>query len=181
MPFLNLKFKNKNLKFNSGFTLIELLVVISIIGILAALATFSYTDSQRKARDTKRKSDLIAIQKALELAKQDSAGNYSYPNCYLSGIITASCTVSADNTIKSGSTALAPTYIKAVPKDPKTGLGYTYSTFLSDGTSTCQTAATCVTFSLITCLENTKDPQKDNPINAAGNCTTGASYTITNL
>ncbi|OGE07316.1 hypothetical protein A2615_00525, partial [Candidatus Curtissbacteria bacterium RIFOXYD1_FULL_41_36] len=50
-----------------GFTLIELLVVITIIGILAAIAIVSYGGTQERARDSRRKSDLDAIKKALEL------------------------------------------------------------------------------------------------------------------
>jgi prepilin-type N-terminal cleavage/methylation domain-containing protein len=52
---------------NRAFTLIELLIVISIIGILAALATASYTSAQRQARDTTRKSDMSQYRTSLEL------------------------------------------------------------------------------------------------------------------
>lgn len=49
-----------------GFTLLELLVVISIIGILVAMGTVSYSTAQKKGRDSKRKSDLKSIQNAME-------------------------------------------------------------------------------------------------------------------
>jgi prepilin-type N-terminal cleavage/methylation domain-containing protein len=49
-----------------GFTLFELLVSISIIAILTALATISYSAAQKKARDSKRIQDMDAIQKAEE-------------------------------------------------------------------------------------------------------------------
>ena len=49
-----------------GFSLIELLVVITIISILSAAAVSSFTNSQRRARDARRKSDLKAIQAAAE-------------------------------------------------------------------------------------------------------------------
>lgn len=153
--------------FSSAFTLIELLVVISIIGILASLATFSYTDSQKKSRDSRRKSDLVAIQKALELAKQDTAGNYSYPLLSPAGPLTT--------------TQLPITYIKAIPTDPKTDVGYKY-TPMNSTPAACAAVNTCVTHSLVACLENTKDPQKDgSTAYTASGCTTGASYTITNL
>ncbi len=181
MPFLNLKLKIKNLKFNSGFTLIELLVVIAIIGILAALATTSYTDSQKKSRDSKRKSDLQAIQKAFELMKQDTAGSYSYP------YIATPAALTSTNT----SPAVTSSYIKAVPTDPKTGTGYTYTPLLSTGGAACTGVGACTAYTLVACLENSKDPQKDP--NAPGGSSfsqnaicTGAtpatsSYTITNL
>ena len=63
--------KNKN-----GFTLLELLIVIAIIGILTALATVSYSSAQKKARDAQRKSDLKAIQNAMEQYYADNNGSY---------------------------------------------------------------------------------------------------------
>ena len=60
-----------------GFTLIELLVVIAIIGLLATLSVVSYSSSTKKARDAKRKHNLVQIQKALELYYND---NNTYPN-----------------------------------------------------------------------------------------------------
>lgn len=59
-----------------GFTLIELLVVISIIGILAAIITVSFTSSQRQARDTKRKSDLAQYRNALEAFANKTSSLY---------------------------------------------------------------------------------------------------------
>lgn len=50
-----------------GFTLIELLVVISIISFLASSAMVLINSSRIKARDAKRKADLIQIVKALDL------------------------------------------------------------------------------------------------------------------
>lgn len=44
-----------------GFTLIESLAVISIIGILATLAIYTYTNVLSRGRDSRRKSDLTAI------------------------------------------------------------------------------------------------------------------------
>ncbi|MDD5071699.1 MAG: type II secretion system protein [Patescibacteria group bacterium] len=56
------KFKNEN-----GFTLIELLVVISIIGFLATAVLVAFSSARLKARDARRRADLVQIQKALEL------------------------------------------------------------------------------------------------------------------
>ena len=55
------------MKKRKGFTLFELLVSISIIAILTALATVSYSIAQKKARDARRTQDMDAIRKAQEL------------------------------------------------------------------------------------------------------------------
>jgi type IV pilus assembly protein PilE len=49
-----------------GFTLIELLVVIAIIGILMAAGTVAFTNAQRSSRNSRRQSDMRAIQNAFE-------------------------------------------------------------------------------------------------------------------
>lgn len=51
-----------------GFTLIELLIVIVIIGILSAGAVALFTGAQARARDARRKSDLNAIELAIQQA-----------------------------------------------------------------------------------------------------------------
>ena len=62
-------------KSNSGFTIIELLIVIVVIGILATLVIVTYNGIQQKARDTKRKTDINAIQGQTE-AYNTNAGKY---------------------------------------------------------------------------------------------------------
>ena len=53
-----------------------MLVVVSIIGILAALATVSFTSTQKQARDTQRKSDLKQYQNSLEAYANKNNGLY---------------------------------------------------------------------------------------------------------
>lgn len=60
----------------NAFTLIELLVVISIIGLLVAVATVSFSSSQKQARDIKRKSDLKFYQNGAEVFANKSTGLY---------------------------------------------------------------------------------------------------------
>lgn len=94
-----------------GFTLFELLVSISIIGILVAVASTSYSGAQKKARDSRRMEDLNSIQKALELYySTNPTSPYTYPS------------VSGNQPV-----GLAPTYIQSWPKDPKSGLPYNYA------------------------------------------------------
>jgi len=61
---------------NKGFTLIELLVVIAIIGLLSTTIMTSLNGARIKARDARRKTDLEAVRKALELY-YDKHGTYT--------------------------------------------------------------------------------------------------------
>jgi len=65
-----------NRKNELGFTLIELLVVIVIIGILAAIALPNFIKARNKAREAEVKSNVHAIQIALERYAVDSGGVY---------------------------------------------------------------------------------------------------------
>jgi prepilin-type N-terminal cleavage/methylation domain-containing protein len=49
-----------------GFTIIELLVVIVIIGLLTGLATTSYINAQKNARDNTRKTGVASVATAVE-------------------------------------------------------------------------------------------------------------------
>ncbi len=64
--------KNKS----KGFTIVELLIVIVVIGILATLVIVTFTGIQQKARDSKRKTDVGAVQAALE---SYYSSNNTYP------------------------------------------------------------------------------------------------------
>jgi len=144
----NTKSVNRELKtinsrlWRRGFTLIELLIVITILGILAGLTMVSYSGTQERSRDSRRKTDLDAIKKALELAKQDTPGAYYYPKDI-------------------SDTTLAPTYIKAVPTDPKTNQGYYYNAKPDAPDCTLGASSTCTDYDLKACLENKSDPQKE--------------------
>jgi prepilin-type N-terminal cleavage/methylation domain-containing protein len=61
-----------------AFTLLELLVVIAIIGILISLGVASFSNAQIKARDSRRREDMKAIQNGLEQYYADHDG--TYPN-----------------------------------------------------------------------------------------------------
>lgn len=63
------KFLPAFFKSTKGFTLIELLVVISIIAVLSLIGIALFTGVQPKARNDRRRADLDAIVKALEVNK----------------------------------------------------------------------------------------------------------------
>ena len=166
MPFLTGTINNSQLTINKrrGFTLIELLVAIALVGILSSFVTSAFISAQKKGRDSRRKGDLDAIKKTLELAKTDSTGGAYYPGC---SPAAASCSPTATTP------ALATTYIKTVPGDPSGG-NYTYRPLPASCTS-----STCTTFELVACLENASDPQKESTLDAA--CSgKPASYQVDN-
>jgi len=146
-----------------GFTLIELLIVLSIMGVLATLGFQSFTASQKKARDARRKSDLGQIQKALELYKMDK-DPWFYPDLD---------TIPDDPEIDTWvdfQDELQPEYMKEVPAEslPDSWEWPEYE-YKIDGSDTLK-------YILYACLENESDPDQD----AGDLCTVkGVSYTIT--
>lgn len=146
-----------------GFTLIELLIVIVIIGILTTLLATNFIGARQRARDAKRKSELLQIQSALELYRAD-AGRYpntdEFPQCGSAGGAFQG---------PSGGT----TYMQIVPCDPLTGVSYVYQ---GDGS----------TYSVYACLENVSDKDLENQGVTDGGpqdlCSTPGlvSYTVNN-
>lgn len=133
-------------KSGAGFTLIELLVVISIIGLLASVLFVAVGAARAKARDTKRRADLVQLVKGLELYYND---NNSYPvtsfavnsgwrgmcaayNNACNGGGNGSCTVSG---VSGWIPNLAPTYVGQLPRDPMEGIPTTANCYMykSDG------------------------------------------------
>jgi general secretion pathway protein G len=80
-----------------GFSLIELMIVMSILGILAAIATPSYQRHLIKAREAVLAEDLYQMRQAID---QFFADNLRYPD-NLEELITAK-------------------YLRGLPKDPFT-------------------------------------------------------------
>jgi type IV pilus assembly protein PilA len=112
---LNTKLQNKR---NAGFTLIELLVVIGILAVLLAIVLIAINPGRQfgQANDTKRRSDVGAIINAIGAYAADNAG-------VLPAFITTASQNIASTTAGGPAfcTALVPTYISALPSDPKTG------------------------------------------------------------
>lgn len=60
-------------KKQTGFTIVELLIVVVVIAILAAITVVSYTNIQTQARDSQRKSDLVALAKAYSMYRSETS------------------------------------------------------------------------------------------------------------
>lgn len=62
----------------SGFTLVELMVAVAIIALLAVIGFTFFSAAQKNARDAERRSEVIAIAKAIESAQDPALNNYVY-------------------------------------------------------------------------------------------------------
>ncbi len=60
-----------------GFTLIELLVTIAIISIISVVAVALFGNIQANARDAKRRAEVTALSRALEINKNSTTGYYT--------------------------------------------------------------------------------------------------------
>lgn len=73
--------KYDKIEYKSGFTLIEILIVVIIIGLLAGIATVSFSTSERRSRDARRKADIVLMRDSMNLYAIDNKGVYpTLPN-----------------------------------------------------------------------------------------------------
>jgi len=94
---------------DAGWTLIELLVVLSLIMILSTLALTQYRNSIMYAKEASLRSDLFLMRDAIDQYYADKA---KYPE-------------SLDALVSEG-------YLRAIPKDPITGLTDSWQTVQAD-------------------------------------------------
>ncbi len=83
--------------YEKGFTLVELMIVVSIVGILATIATPSYQSSLIRAKETVLRQDLFTLRELLDHHRADQG---KYPPS-LDGLVSAG-------------------YLRAIPNDPFT-------------------------------------------------------------
>lgn len=145
-----------------GFTLIELLVVIAVIAMVIVVILPNFMGVRQRARDTARKSDLVQMQKAIELYKQDQ-NPQKYPTT--GAFDTGMC-----NTCwSSGADCTGNVYIRKVPCDPG---GNSQNPYIYERNETDD-----LSYTLSSCLENIVDSERDpTPIPACGS--PGTSYTV---
>jgi type II secretion system protein G len=91
-----------------GFTLLELLIVVMIIGIIAAIAVPNLMTAIERSRQKRTMADMRSIATAWE-ARNVEMGRFNAAGSEVAGI---SNLVNVDDLY----TALAPTYIKIMPR-----------------------------------------------------------------
>jgi len=128
-----------------GFTLIEILIAVSIIAILSIIGIVSYQQINKRSRDTKRMSDLEQVRSALEMYKTDN-GVYPGTSNSADNFETLSPNLDVGQ-------ALIPTYMPAVPTDPKSDIRSYYYEPIANANS--QIYGYC----LCACLEQTSTCQ----------------------
>lgn len=136
-----------------GFTLIELLIVMVILGILTTIVGSSFRTSQQKAHDSRRKTDLESLGKALEVYYNDK-GNF--PPAV--GGEMVGCGVGDAEVCDWGgefTDAAGTVYMTKIPSESSTARNYYYVTEGGQNQS----------FALYARLEN--DLDKDIPKNAS--------------
>lgn len=97
-------------KSEAGFTLVEILVVMGIIGLLASVVLVATSGARKKARDVKRKTDLVQMGRFLYSSScyVPNAGAGDYDLADLVPELTAKYPQLAQ-------------FSSMLPKDPKTG------------------------------------------------------------
>ena len=93
----------------SGWTIIEMMVVISLMAVLAGIATISYGTAMRRSREAVLMEDLFRMRDAID---QYFADRVEYP-------------ASLDNLVSEG-------YLRTIPRDPMTESSTTWQTIMAD-------------------------------------------------
>jgi len=136
-----------------GFTIVELLIVIVVIGILATLVITAYSGIQQKARNSKRQTDVNALQTALEGFHTDkgyypSLTDMNNPNFISQLKIDANALVDPSN----------PGQSKALAQYP-TAKVYAYTVTDADGTSCEANDNNCAQYKITATYEGTVNGQ----------------------
>ena len=140
-----------------GFTIVELLIVIVVIGILAALVVTTYSGIQAKARDSKRKTDIAAIQTQIEAyyAEENHYPSYANLNSSTWRAVEANHLKSLkEDTLTDPSGTAATLKSGAAAASDKQ---YGYQPVNDAGTSCEADATTCTGYTLSAYLEGSKE------------------------
>ena len=146
---------------NRGFTLIEILIAVAIVAVLIGFIVPNFLGIRIRARDTKRKSDLSQLQKAMELFRSDR-DLPAYPDdTFMNGLCNKCWTQNAD--------CGGNIYMKKLPCDPQTQNQYIYVRNPGDS----------LRYDISACLENQNDPDRDTESISQCDDQGMVSYTLT--
>lgn len=119
----------------------ELLVVISIIAILVTIGLTSFSTAQKKARDSKRKSDIKEVQNSLEQYYSVCGSQYPVPtDFYAQGIVCSLPSLAIMPTVPTDPRGTPPYYCPTPAATNCTSTGYQICASLESETP----AAFCV-------------------------------------
>lgn len=135
-----------------GFTLIELLVVIAIIAVIVAFSVTNYVGIRSRAKDIKKKTELMGVKNALRLFNADynvypgpaSTTTNNINGCGTGIPPTSSCAANCAGKFAYGATGCDTVVMKQLP--PATDYVWSYLQVASGND-----------FCLWTSLENTSD------------------------
>lgn len=107
----------------NGFTLIELLVVIAIIAVIVAFSVTNYVGIRSRAKDIKKKTELMGVKNALRLFYTDfniypgpaSATTNNFNGCGTASPPTSSCAATCGGKFAQGTTGCDIVYMKQLP------------------------------------------------------------------
>lgn len=105
------------MKTRKAFNLVELMYIVAIIGILASLSIVLITNTQKKARDGKRFSDMNTMIAALKNYKLEKG---SYPD-------SAGEWIKIDQGSSTSLSTALKRYQGSLPADPKNDSNYYYA------------------------------------------------------
>ncbi len=140
----------KSLRTTKAFTLLEMLLVVAIIAILAGIVIVAINPGRQlaQARNAQRQNDLRAIHSAVN---QYYIDNFGWPGALgQTFVLTEICDEVGEPTGCLDLSALIPTYISAIPRDPQALSGTGYQIALNSNQTPALTAPRSVDdFSLV--------------------------------
>ena len=103
-------------KRGKGFTLIELMIVVTIIGLLAAVATPKFANMLKKAKQAASKNALGVLRSVAGIYYADHQGTFAYEETDVASDSSGDATFSFISDLDSiGNNAFTPTYVSAIP------------------------------------------------------------------
>lgn len=150
----------------TGFTIIELLVVCLFIGLLATVVGVTFTDIQKKRRDTERKSDITILQNHAEKYFVSKSKYPSFTDFSNSSWRTSNMKGLVEDIAKDpnwNSSSKCKDYAgKATLSSTSAGNCYTYDVKAADDTACDNVTKDCTKYALTASLETNEIYQINN-------------------